>query len=422
MALTLRTINFNHDPHSATTSALNIRRNRDFEVALPEYDSNVPRPARRQCAAYALRPTRNQTVFVRCRFEHLPATETVFEVKATGGGVLGEIGPRVVAFGGATSATVDFPLSNRSFTAVGRRDVTWQWWYRTRGGTWQALVATSHRIYLVLDLPATPWTQTFADRRNPWTDLLDHACVIAAGRRDELNVSVALTKAIYSNYRLRYDIVSGAPRYGFGGMTGSFRMTEWIQYVLEQVPPAGNTFCSGSGAAYNDFWIVNCYDAAASLGLMGKVTGARLDYHFHQPFGYLRFVRPIGRGKCNNPFYRCTGDTPIRGVDDASRTRFGNHAYTRLQSRNNFDACMKEWLSLFAQLILMLIYFIIWLVLLLLSFGTVNRTDLLARATGWLVNMSQSAYNAATNDTSTPAEAAAAGGSPVLCALDFRVT
>jgi hypothetical protein len=422
MALTLRTINFNHDPRSATTSALNIRRNKDFEVPLPEYDSTVVRTPRQQCAAYAIRPTRNQPVFVRCTFEHLPPTEAVFEVKATGGGVLGEIGPRVAGFGGATSVTIDFPLSNRSFTAIGRHDVTWRWWYRARGGSWQALVATSHRIYLVLDVPDGPWTQTFADRRNPWTDLLDHTCMLAAGRSNELNASVALTKAIYSNYRLRYDIVSGAPRYGFGGTTGSFRMTEWIEYVLEQIPPAGTTFCSGSGEAYNNFWIVNCYDAAASLALMGKAVGARLDYHFHQPFGYLRFVKPIGRGKCNNPFYRCVGDTPIRGMDDASRTRFGNHAYTKLQGRNNFDACMKEWLSLFSQLILLVIYFFIWLLLLILSFGTLNRIDLLERATGWLVNVPQSAYNAATTDTSTPAEAASAGGSPVLCTLNFQVT
>jgi hypothetical protein len=39
------------------------------------------------------------------------------------------------------------------------------------------------------------------------------------------------------------------------------------------------------------------------------------------------------------------------------------------------------------------------------------------------VNLAQSEYNAATIDVSTPAEAAAAaGGAPVLCTLNFSIT
>lgn len=43
------------------------------------------------------------------------------------------------------------------------------------------------------------------------------------------------------------------------------------------------------------------------------------------------------------------------------------------------------------------------------------------RGEGWLVNLTQPEYNAATIDTSTPAEAGAAGGTPFACALDFQV-
>lgn len=53
MALQLKTITFNHDPLSASTSALNIRRNKDFEVAVPEYDAAIPRTPAESCAAYA---------------------------------------------------------------------------------------------------------------------------------------------------------------------------------------------------------------------------------------------------------------------------------------------------------------------------------------------------------------------------------
>jgi hypothetical protein len=286
---------------------------------------------------------------------------------------------------------------------------------------WQALVSTSHRIYLLLDIPSAPWSQTFGDKHCPWTDLLDHACAIAGGASNERTASIAEAKAIYSNYSLRYDIVNGSPRYGFGGTSGSFRLTNWIAYVLQATPPAGSSFCQGSGEAYNNNWIINCYDAAASLALMGKAVGVRLDYYFHGPFGNLQFVLPIGRGKCNNPFYGCFANDPVRGADDATRTGFGNHAYTKLAGQNNYDACMKKWRSCLEQLILTIVYFIIWLILLIITLGFVNRFDLIDRAQGWLVNLTQSEYNDATIDTSTPAEAASAGGAPFLCALDFQV-
>jgi hypothetical protein len=423
MPLTLRTITFNHDLISATTSALNIRKNKDFETALPEYDNTIARSPAQQCAAYAIAPTRGKGVFVRCTFELSGATSGTFHVQATGGGVLGGLGVRTVSFSGTTSATIDFPLANRDFSRVGRHDISWRWWVRPRGGKrWQLLVVTSHRIYLLLDVPPAPWTQTYADKRNPWTDLLDHACSLASGHTKSMTASIALTKAIHSNYSLRYDIRTGAPRYGFGPTSGSFEMTEWIGHVLQGSPPATPTCCPGSAEIYNDNWIVNCYDAAASLALMGKVIGAPLDYYFHGPFGYLNFVVPIGRGRCNNPFYGCFANDPERGADDATRTGFGNHAYTKLSAQNNFDACMKQWLSGLSQLILTILYFILWLIILIITFGAVNRIDLLDRAQGWLVNMGQGEYNSTTIDTSTPAEASAAtGGAPVLCTLDFQI-
>ena len=87
MTFSLKTITFNHDVTSATTSALNIRKNKDFETALPEYDSAIPRNAQEQCAAYAIATTSGQEVFVRCMFRLDTAAIADFEVRATGGGV-----------------------------------------------------------------------------------------------------------------------------------------------------------------------------------------------------------------------------------------------------------------------------------------------------------------------------------------------
>jgi hypothetical protein len=128
---------------------------------------------------------------------------------------------------------------------------------------------------------------------------------------------------------------------------------------------------------------------------------------------------PIGRGKCNNPFYGCTGSNPLVGPDD-SRTRFGNHAYTKLSAGNDFDATMKQWVSPVVAILLI----ILWILILIITLGTVNlKESLLEKAQGWLLNLAQSNYEQKTIDKSQSWEAAAAsGGSPVLQTLQFSIT
>ncbi len=168
MALLLNTITFNHDPLSAVTSALNIRRNKLEEVVVPEYDRTNPRPQAASCAAYSLTETANQAVVVRVTFETTTPGDT-YEVRATEGGVLGRLDPFVVSFPGASLVqSLDIPLTHRWFSVISRHDVTWEWSYRGTGNTaWQPLAATSHRIYLVLAVPSAPWVQEAGSPRLP---------------------------------------------------------------------------------------------------------------------------------------------------------------------------------------------------------------------------------------------------------------
>ncbi len=420
MALALNTITFNHDPFSASTSALNIRRNKDFEVPVPEYDAAVPQTPAESCAAYAKQETTGQPVFVRVELTKTGPGNPHFEVRAQGGGLLGALDAQAVSFtGGAVSQTADFLLSHRNFSRIARQDVTWQWQFRQQGNpSWQPLAVTSHRIYVVLKVPPAPWTQALADKRNPWTDLLDFCCQIAAGKKNAPAAAESVTKKVHTGYSLRYDIDSGSPRYDFWQTGNSFNLTNWINYVLKGNPPANPIFCNGSAEQYKDYWIVNCYDCAASSALMAKVLGADSDYYYHDPFGYLKYVEPIGRGKCNNPFYGCSGGNPAVGPDD-QRTSFGNHAYQKLNGSKNYDACMREWLSPFMKLLLILL----WLIILIATLGLLNVKSLLNRASGWLVDLTQATYNARTIDTSQPFEAnEAAGGTQTLQTLQFSIT
>jgi len=387
--LTLLTIRFNHDHGSATTSAMNIRRNRDFEVQFPEYDSALPTQDSR--AAYGIAETAGQKVVVRVEISSTSAGK--FEVKAKGGGVLGRLDPFTVSFNAPGTVTVDVRLNHRSFDAVSRSDTSWSWAFRAAGAAaWTPLVRTRHRIYLLLAVPGAPWTQTYADKRNPWTDLLDFVCAIASGKKMQDRATFAVVRAIHQDFSLRYDIVNGAARYGFGGTSGSFMLMEWIDYVLKGNAPASPLWCDSAAEQYKRWWIVNCYDCAAALTIMSTALGAAVVHHYHSPFGKLRFIEAIGRGKCNNPFPGCTG-TPTE-VGNCNRTSFGNHAYTKLDSLN-FDACMREWISPFMRLLLIFL----WLIILIITFGTVNLEALLDRAGGWLVRLSQPTYDDRTIDS-----------------------
>jgi hypothetical protein len=412
----LKTITFNHDLLSAANSAMNIRRNKDFEISVPEYDSAIPRTPAESCAAYSIAETTAQNVFIRASFTISASANETYEVQAVGGGVFGSMDAVQVAFsGGATSVTVNMPLAHRNFSAVGRHDVSWQWQYRLLGSTnWLNLVATSHRIYLVLKLPGAPWTQTVADKRNPWTDLLDVCCATAAGAQTEAAAATYIIKSVNQDYSLRYDIVQGAHRYEFRNTGQSFNLTRWIDYVLRGNAPVGPLFCAGTAEEYKHFMIVNCYDCAASSALMAKVLGANSDYYFHGPFGYLRYVVPIGRGKCNNPFYGCMGGNPALGPDD-HRTSFGNHAYTKVGGADTYDACMKRWLAWWIKIIAVVVEIISWIRPFKIIFFKILWID------SWLIDLTQSQYESYTIDTSTSFEATVATGAPVLQTLNFKI-
>jgi hypothetical protein len=252
-------------------------------------------------------------------------------------------------------------------------------------------IRTRHRIYVVLQSPPAPWSQTDAVRY-PWTAALDYAIVNANARAlDDAREAAARIVQHVNGEPLKYDIWQGAPAYY---SFGTFMIDAWL-----------GGFTNGP--------IVNCYDCASAVATFANVVGCELTYQFHGPFGYLDPVYPIGRGLCNNPFYGswpAPYNVPLVGTDDAGRTSFGNHAYTK-QAGNNYDACMRSTLGCLTGLA----YFLLGLLILILSLGAAASLAhlLFMKGAGWLVNMSQSEYEGLVLDTSTPAEAARAGGAPV---------
>src|SRR5262245_32782725 len=113
MSLTLVSITFNHDQQSSARSALNLRLNKDFEVLLPEWPLPPGSLPAERPAAYAIEDTYRQDVIVKFAVSSTVAGN--FEMRATGGGVLGAIAPIPLNVAAGATVVVDARLSQRRF-------------------------------------------------------------------------------------------------------------------------------------------------------------------------------------------------------------------------------------------------------------------------------------------------------------------
>lgn len=424
MAVLLQSITFRHTPADPTQSAFAIRRNKDFEIPVPEWDLADPVPPVESAAAYAILDTnRGRNVIVRVTLSRT-AGETGVEIRATGGGVLGPMGPVSVPFGATGQATVDVPLSRPWFSVVGRHDVVWNWSYRTTGQPqWQNLADTGHRIYLTLSPPRAPWSLDPTSAGAAWTDLLDHACVVAQHwlHDDPQVIARTLVWAINENYGLRYDIIRrGSQRYGYTVSGTEFDLTTWIDKVLNgNQQPNDPTECDPSGTRFPYYKLAACYECAASAALMAAILGVEAEYQFHEPFGQLHYCTPIGRRECNNPFYfdGCTNNfRRLYGADDASRPIYGNHAYVKLPGGNNYDACVRSSVDFISNF-----WYLVAAFFSALTFQFRAAMRFYDLAYGVFADVTQSDYEARLIDRSTPNEARHATGQPVPQVLDFQI-
>ncbi len=347
MTLELCDIYFDHQkitgrdrpPRSSVyNSSIHIRRNQDFEVAWPEYNSKDQANKPDSLAAYSIVNTTNQDVFILVRFQNLLNTSAIYEVRAEGGGIMGELSPTRIDFpSGETSTNACIPLNKRRFKEVGKYEAAWNWFYRVDGSNaWQFLGTTKHKVYLTYFTPQAPWSAESCNRNNPWTELLEVCCEIAQGASDEMSMLAEITKAINNRYNLKYDIIAGAPRYSWsiyknGKSITVFDLKNWMNYVLKCNPPSNVPYLPGTKEEYGHFRIVGCQDTAAALAVMSSVIGVRATIAFHAHFGYLRLVFPIGRDKSNNPYTYLNPNRPTSAIisDGEGQTKFQFHYYVQ---------------------------------------------------------------------------------------------
>lgn len=263
-------IMFNYD--ATLPVALNIRRNATEEVSIPEW-TLADTLAEESPAAYSMSASQGKVIRIKVRLIIIPAIDALAEVRAVGGGILGDAtrsDPVTFVKGKTVPEFITFELENHTIGSDGvrRSDITWSWEFRRLGESgWHTIGETTHRIYEVLTTPDLPWSQTpFPDPQNPWTEVLDVSCVWAAGAKTPKKVASRVTRAVNGPAGgVRYDMQSGMCKYTSGYKTtpGVFNCTMYLDRLRK-------------GAASDSPGIVNCSDCSAFVSTFANAVGASL--------------------------------------------------------------------------------------------------------------------------------------------------
>lgn len=270
-------IHFNHDPASATGDALTIRTNAaGAPLQAPEWRRGVASDP----AAYASAPL-GATVTIRARFSGGPANGTrriraidaytppaqpsgclgwIFYVialiiRALFGNVLGDAAQKIVTFdANGLSGLETFTLVGHKLESAGVGVHTTQWkWQLRKGWKWLTFDTTQHRVYLVLDMPAGPWTQGAGnDTQLPWTVALDKACLWALGATTKDAAAAAITRAVNTQPLQSYTPVT---MFGFG----TYNLSSYLNQL-------------NGGAPFQ----LNCTDCADAVTTFANLLGCDL--------------------------------------------------------------------------------------------------------------------------------------------------
>jgi hypothetical protein len=286
----LESVALNHDSASASADALNIRKNWNEDVTVPEWQ----KAKKSHPAAYV----RNKNVTVKAVFSSAPGVINARIRAGVGYGPLDSLVQKMVNFAGGSSGAVYFNISVATPNAVNAAYQKWRWYCADVNGSGSAEVQiadSTNLIYIVLVQPQAPWTTS--GQAMVWTDVLQRSCLWAFGETTVAGAAGKIAQHIFND-------IGGLYVYGSqytGPTIQDFNLTGF----LANVPSIGT---------------VNCYDMGKSLVIFADSIGAGLVYAYSSPFGSLYCEHAIGRPwKCNEGF--------------------SNHGFGYL-SGNVFDACL----------------------------------------------------------------------------------
>jgi hypothetical protein len=296
MSVQLQAIKLNHDSSSATHGALNVRRDASNFVSVPEWTRGSSTKPEDAPAAYAMKPTKGNTLKIEAKFNNTAEEQKEVEIRALDpaiepkdpqgcagvllrllrfilrglfGNVLGEVKARTVilpASGQTGFKTFELKNSRLWSAGVGIRTTRWRWQYRELpGGQWTDFDTSSHRIYSVLEVPNAPWQQQPHNSSNtqlPWIEALERSAAWAFLTKNRVKAATEVTKGIYHDLggsRIEYDCPHGGfTQYLYGS---KYDLTGFLERA--------------NGGPGNGKW-VNCTDCANSVVTFANLLGCDL--------------------------------------------------------------------------------------------------------------------------------------------------
>lgn len=231
----------------------------------------------------------------------------------------------------------DCPLSAGPHTVAARivelpEGITWLrgdmvWGMEVEAlGTSVGLGSSRVEVFFILGTPP-PYYQ---NAKGVWAEALRFLCTRAGvpGVSDATDAVARVTRYCHTNHGLHYDAIGGRPAYGCGQRGGRFQLDLYMACV---------------------YGVANCYDQAGAVQSLSGALGAKVDWIYLDPYGFINITVLLGWGACNNPFFMDDSDETggvinlvvnpqILPPNDRLRTAFGNHAFCAFSGKV-YDAC-----------------------------------------------------------------------------------
>lgn len=241
MRIQVAAIQFNNDQDSQAAVALKLRKNAFQTLSPVEWIRDINRFAHDSMVAYAISQVvaHSNRIKIRVKFritdaEDFPKQISVRAIQppfnlntsfwntflTTHFNVLGEVSEKPISINhNGETDFINFELKNHKLEAwgVGIYLVIWNWQYKEPGQSlWKDFSLTQHKVYSILNLPTLPFAQdSIGDVLLPWTEILDHACIWAAGSKTEDEAATMITRKLFSLGPLffEYNCVNFLPSY-----------------------------------------------------------------------------------------------------------------------------------------------------------------------------------------------------------------
>lgn len=313
---------FDYDSTSNSSDALTVRNATGSVADIPEY---YPFDSRNNPVAY-IKNQANRKIWVRFGGNYQGTVHLLLKLSVSSGNGIGTICNLFIPNYDISSGNYkELQLAGYLPNWVGKHTFTWKWEIyaipvNTSGycAAWDTTY-TTHTCYTVLAVPQAPMAQ-------PWTSVLDYACVWASGQTSSSTVAEKVVQGLYNNSGFKYDVVDGGPSRYSGKYSTSFDLRSMLSEI------GGNNI------------IVNCYDMGKSTMIFVNALGCNSNYAVIDYFGFVNCIKPIGRDWANNPLYNYGYPySPYPIVDEdvsTGRSYFQNHAFCLLGS-DVYDACLK---------------------------------------------------------------------------------